>query len=105
MPPPGAIRNFGTTARRLLPYLACPALLLAAQRARDAPPRAQSHRVTSTAPASSPREPPAIVLQLGHWSDVAAIAFAPDDSVMVTGSLDGDVKLWDPRTGFLERTL
>lgn len=31
--------------------------------------------------------------------------FSPDDSILAVGCNDGKVKLWDPRTGKLERTL
>ncbi len=36
---------------------------------------------------------------VGHGSEVLAIAFSPDDSLIATGSLDLTVRLWDARTG------
>ena len=41
----------------------------------------------------------------GHTDGVAWMEFSPDDSILAVGCNDGKVKLWNPRTGKLERTL
>ena len=35
----------------------------------------------------------------GHTAEVGPMAFSPDEKVLATGSEDGTVRLWDPRTG------
>jgi WD40 repeat protein len=35
----------------------------------------------------------------GHTGEVGPMAFSPDEGVLATGSDDGTVRLWDPRTG------
>jgi hypothetical protein len=41
----------------------------------------------------------------GHTNSVYAIAFAPDDSRLASGSRDGTVRIWDPTTGTLVKQL
>ncbi len=41
----------------------------------------------------------------GHGSEVNAVAFAPDGSLLASGSENKKVRLWDPRTGRLVREL
>jgi WD40 repeat protein len=38
-------------------------------------------------------------LLLGHAGPVQAVAFSRDGRLLATGSDDGTVRLWDPRTG------
>ncbi|HUT92742.1 MAG TPA: alpha/beta hydrolase fold domain-containing protein [Thermoguttaceae bacterium] len=41
----------------------------------------------------------------GHGGYVSAVAFSPDDSLLVTGSWDGTARLWDVASGKEVRTL
>jgi WD40 repeat protein len=48
---------------------------------------------------------PELVVQSGHASSITAIAFNTDGKVLASASQDGNVKLWDIRTGKQIRTL
>src|SRR5207248_1566890 len=41
----------------------------------------------------------------GHQGSVMAVAFSPDGTILASSSRDTTIKLWDARTGKLERTL
>ena len=46
-----------------------------------------------------------VVPQMGHSAPVEAVAFSPDGRIVVSGSDDGTLKLWDVASGALVRTL
>jgi WD40 repeat protein len=50
-------------------------------------------------------EKPELVIQDGHAAAVTSIAFSPDGQMLVSGSSDNSVKLWDVRVGRLVRSL
>ncbi|MBV9865010.1 MAG: hypothetical protein JO316_06645 [Abitibacteriaceae bacterium] len=52
-----------------------------------------------------PATHPELVVQGGHTSWAASIAFSPDSTLLASGSWDHTVKLWDTATGELKRTL
>lgn len=41
----------------------------------------------------------------GHEDEVTAVAFSPDGSSLVTGSMDGELRVWNAATGVEERAL
>lgn len=56
--------------------------------------------------ADGPALPPGVQTQFkGHKDQVFGIAFSPDGKVVVTGSLDRTIKLWDAGTGKEIKTL
>lgn len=48
---------------------------------------------------------PELALQTGHFGHAASAAFSPDGADLATGGDDGQVKLWEPGTGRLRRTM
>jgi WD40 repeat protein len=59
----------------------------------------------SQAPAAPAGLVPTLDLNIGHTGFVNAVAYSPDGALLATGSWDNTVKLWNPRTGELQRTL
>ena len=45
------------------------------------------------------------VIPLGHGAAVTSVVFSPDGKMLASGSLDHLMKLWDPQSGELLRTL
>ena len=41
----------------------------------------------------------------GHEDEVTAVAFSPDGSSLATGSIDGELRVWDAATGARQRAL
>ena len=41
----------------------------------------------------------------GHSKEVESVAFSPDGNTIASGSEDNSIKLWNPQTGDLIRTL
>ncbi len=41
----------------------------------------------------------------GHRGEVYAVAFSPDDRLLVSGGADGTIRVWDPTTGAEMRTI
>ena len=41
----------------------------------------------------------------GHSREVKSVAFSPDGNTIASGSWDNSIKLWNPQTGDLIRTL
>jgi len=41
----------------------------------------------------------------GHTGQVRSVLFSPSGGILVSGSLDGSIKFWDPQTGVCVKTL
>ena len=41
----------------------------------------------------------------GHSGGVCSVAFSPDGNTIVSGSEDNSIKMWNPETGDVIRTL
>src|SRR5687768_2168687 len=55
-------------------------------------------------PLLSDPAPPARVLE-GHGGSVLAVAFSPDGKTLASASRDATIRMWEVRTGKLQRTL
>src|SRR4051812_13822575 len=47
---------------------------------------------------------PEVVAQTGHTNGITAITFSREGSLLVTGSADTTIKIWDVKTGIQVRT-
>ena len=47
----------------------------------------------------------AMYVSSGHSGTVMSVAFSPDGNTIASGSYDYSIKLWNPQTGELIRTL
>lgn len=70
--------------------------------AAAAQPNAARAQATADDPAS---RLPRLVEQSGHANRVLSVAFAPDETILATGSEDRQVRLWDLRSSNEFRTL
>src|SRR4051812_39630422 len=61
--------------------------------------------VLSASPASAADPAGQLRLLEGHQGSVLSLEFSPDGKTLVSGSRDHTIKLWDPATGQLQRTL
>jgi len=59
---------------------------------------------TSELPSSPTVEQPEVFVQLGHSDDVNAVVFSPDGKLVLSGSNDNTLKLWDVSSGRELRT-
>src|SRR5690349_7902515 len=53
----------------------------------------------------APGDRPELILQTGHTRSVNAIVFSPDNRWLASGGKDNVIKIWDPATGNVLRTL
>ena len=44
-------------------------------------------------------------VQMGHRIDVKTVAFSPNSKLLVSGSLDNTMKIWDIKSGKLLKTI
>lgn len=51
------------------------------------------------------RHRPELVLQAAHTAEIAGLAYGPDGKLLISGSFDGNIKIWDAETGKELRTI
>ena len=61
--------------------------------------------LTTTPAQLSGHASPELVVQLGHSQAATALQFSPDGRLLVSGSPDDTIRLWEVATGRLLRTL
>ena len=48
---------------------------------------------------------PAVRSLTGHLHNIVSLKFMPDDAILVSASLDGRIKLWDPLDGSVKQIM
>ncbi len=48
---------------------------------------------------------PELIVQTGHFGDIVRVQYSPNGQLVVSGSEDNTVKIWDAATGMVVRTL
>jgi WD40 repeat protein len=77
----------------------------AASSQRRKPARTRDSDKSESEPPRTPAGKPVLVIQNGHTDTVRSVAFSPDGSTLVSGSVDKTVKIWDVPNGRLIRTI